>query len=948
MEELKSELAKEKDTRKAQKLQKKIDKLAKFLAKTHVTANPRKEKARIVFEAPAPIKEGEKKEVSALTGQYNPLHVEQGWYSWWQKQGFFSPEYGRETAERTADGKKQPHFTMVLPPPNVTGTLHIGHAMMAAIEDAIARRKRMQGIPTLFLPGTDHAGIATQVVVEKMLEKEGTSRQALGRKAFLDRVWAWKSEHGEKITEQFKKLGASLDYSRERFTMDPLISKAVAEAFVRLYEAGLIYRGTRIVNWCAKIQTSLSDLEVEHVPVEPYAKVRTDGAEYTFGVIYRVRYDLVSSSESGATHIEVATTRPETVFVDAAICAHPKDPRYKHLEGIYAVNPLTGAHIPILFDESVEMEFGTGLLKVTPAHDPLDYEIGQRHGLSMESILDEHNRISSGDLQGMSRFAAREEAVRILRNSNHLIAQEGHAATIPVCSRTGEVVEPRILPQWWMKCSELARSVLGEDESQITSNAEEVPDTILVHPPEMQKTWRNWLSDTRDWCLSRQLWWGHRIPAYSANNKWYVARSEAEAEKMAGCPVVQEEDVLDTWFSSGLWPFAALGWPESTPDLRKYYPNSLLETGKDIVFFWVARMAMLGLALTGHLPFREVLFHSIVRDANGEKMSKSKGNVIDPVDVIEGISLENMLNRLGKGNLPEREIKKAETLIKQRYPRGIEACGSDALRLALLGSASLGRDVCLGTDKAESARRFCNKLWNAYKYALSVKEEDSSANNPKCISGFHEILDKWMETKMSRIVRKVNEESEAYNFLRAVSDAQHFWISEFCDFYIEAFKGRKDAAGICTLRSVSVSFLLLMHPFLPFVTEEIYQVLKRTWTETRKWKESIVIEEYPKPSALHPEPEKQVDQVLALVKKIRAAKASMLKAAEEEMEKEKEKKKESGRKNRESFEVWVSIRLDSHTEILRGHEPMLSRIISSSVSFSPEIQEEFRVLKIPQ
>ncbi|OAG29486.1 valyl-tRNA synthetase [Nematocida displodere] len=906
MDEIQEAIRTETDERKRAKLEKKLAKLAKFLSKAKIVAVPKKERKKIEFTEGEVLAPGEKKRVEKLEGQFNPLQVENGWFSWWESQGFFTPEY----QQKKNNGQV---FTIVLPPPNVTGSLHIGHAMMSAIEDVLVRMKRMQGYKTLFLPGTDHAGIATQVVVEKCLAKEGVSRQDLGRDKFLERVWAWKEAYGHQIVSQFRRLGTSLDFTREKFTMDPELSAAVTEAFVQFYEQGLIYRGSRLVNWCAKIQTTLSDLEVDYAEVQPFEKIKTDGGEYAFGRLFTVRYEIEKEGKIQGS-VEVSTTRPETIFGDAALCANPSDERYTAFAGSFAVNPLTNKRIPFVLDEAAEIGFGTGVLKITPAHDLVDFAVGEKHGLETVSVLDENNRMTVGPFKGELRFEAREKTAALLKDLGRLVREEGHEGRVPLCSRTGEVVEPRVLPQWWMRCEGLAKQALEASE---TGNLEIVPE-------EMKKTWSAWLSGIRDWCLSRQLWWGHRIPAYTANNKWYVARSREEAEKQAGCPVVQEEDVLDTWFSSGLWPFATLGWPNQTEDIKTHYPTTLLETGKDIIFFWVARMVMMGLALTGTLPFKTVLMHSIVRDARGEKMSKSKGNVIDPVDVISGTTLKSLIERLHSGNLSEEEVKKATKALSEEYPQGIEACGSDALRFSLLASASLGRDVNLSIEKVSSCRRFCNKVWNGAKFALAQQPQESAKASALAAS-----TDRWIESKLSETVETVTSALESYNFMKAATEIQQFWVGDFCDFYLEMFKGRKDAAGVATLRKVARTYMVLAHPLLPFLTEEIYQAMKHQWsgTDPKKekglevepkpevdWAESITVEGYPEPGPRHKDSE-AIEGVIELIRGVRSHASALA-----------------------SFQG-VEIESSPETLALEESPEMLSRLLATRIEFKTEIKK---------
>jgi len=899
LNEILRELEREKDPRKIDKLNKKLLKLEKFLNKTKIEPGQKAERRKIEFEAGEEVPEGEMKKIEEIEGQYNPLRVEQGWMSWWEAKGFFSPELDRG---EDSNGKK---FVMVLPPPNVTGSLHIGHAMMASIQDCIVRRKRMQGYETLYLPGTDHAGIGTQVVVEKSLAKEGKTRQGLGREKFLERSWEWKEKYGGQIISQFKRLGASLDFKREKFTMDKERSEAVTEAFVRLYEKNLIYRGNKLVNWCAKIQTSLSDLEVDYVEVQPYQKIETDGDKYVFGRIFTVSYEIERDGEVIGT-LEVATTRPETIYGDVALCANPKDERYERFRGASPINPLTQDRMKFVFDEAVDMDYGTGLLKVTPGHDYVDYEIAEKHGLEILVVIDKDNRVTIGAFKGEKRFAAREKTVGLLREMGKLVREEGHLGSLPLCSKTGEVVEPRLIPQWWMRCGDLAEKALAA----IGPDAPEEMRLEIV-PEDMKKTWHAWLSNIKDWCLSRQLWWGHRVPAYTANGKWYVARTQEEAEKQAGCKVEQDEDVLDTWFSSGLWPFAVMGWPGDGGDIEKYYPNTLLETGKDIVFFWVARMVMMGIGITGKVPFRTALFHSIVRDAKGEKMSKSKGNVIDPVDVINGISLRGLHEKLESGNLPEAEVKKARKSLAEEFPSGIEACGSDALRFALLSAASLGRDVNLSIDKVSSCRRFCNKMWNGMKFVMMQKGGD------KIRSGFHRAVDRWIETRFSRTAVMVSSAVGSYQLMKGATELQQFYIYEFCDFYLELSKGREDREGVEVMRKVSVEYLKLAHPFLPFVTEEVYQVVKKKLEGGEmKFRESIVVEKYPEGLGVFEEEEKIISSVIEMLKEIRSA----VKNSKEEP------------KN-------VEIKIGDKMKIIEEGKEVLERILSLEVVVSSRAEE---------
>lgn len=926
MEHLQSELEKEGDPRRRAKLEKKVAKLAKFMEKTRISAQapekegagaPARERKRIEFAQEAiKVPEGAKKEVGEIAGQFNPLAVESGWYSWWEAEGFFRPEYISEKRRALmesggAGARPREKFVVSLPPPNVTGSLHLGHAMMTAIQDSVVRFKRMKGCETLYLPGTDHAGIATQIVVEKQLAKEGALRKDLGRAKFLEKVWEWKKAYGSEIYRQLKRLGSSLDFTRERFTLDDGMSEAVKEAFVRFYEEGLIYRGNRLVNWCAKIQTSLSDLEVEHVSVEPFQRLGTDGSEFVFGRLFTVKYEVLDRDKNPRGAVEVSTTRPETIMGDSALCANPADARYQGFRDCLVKNPLSGELFPFIFDEAAEMGFGTGVLKITPAHDPVDFLVGERHNLEIKQVLDEHNTVVAGEFKGMQRFVARERVVEKLEAEGKLVRVEGYATTIPVCERTGEVIEPRLIQQWWMRCDKMAKRALDAVRS----------GDLRMVPSEMEKTWAAWLENIKDWCLSRQLWWGHQIPAYSANGQWYVARTREEAEEMAGCPVEQDEDVLDTWFSSGLWPFSTLGWPKSTPDVGRYYPTSLLETGKDIVFFWVARMVMMGLSLTGQVPFGTVFFHSIVRDAHGEKMSKSKGNVIDPVDVISGITLEEMQAKLRQGNLSEKEVGKCQKQQAKDFPRGISPCGSDALRFTLLSCVSTGRDVNLNTQKVEGYRRFCNKVWNATKLTIKKIAEAPSGEPGE----FCRIADGWILSRLNHTVCTVTEAMEDYAFMRATSAVHMFFLYDFCDVYLEIAKLRSDAQGMQTLLRTCVDALRLLHPFMPFITEELYHGIKHALgpldhaVHAHAVRESLdvslCVDAYPEPSAClaDRDSEEKMERAREYIGSIRSAAASQALAA---------------------GKYSVHARRDEGLKFLEGAEHILSKLAGGPFAFS--------------
>jgi valyl-tRNA synthetase len=681
-------------------------------------ANPKAKKAAVerydyVNTTPA----GEKKDTSTeMLPAYHPQAVEAAWDSWWTKSGFYTaaPEEAQKAGE---EGR----FVMVIPPPNVTGSLHLGHALTSSVEDCLTRWHRMHGRPTMWLPGTDHAGIATQTVVEKRLKKErGVSRHDLGREGFVKEVWSWKETYGNRITEQLRHLGVSTDWSREAFTMDDKLSVAVREAFVRLHEQGLIYRDNRLVNWCCTLRSAISDIEVEYIELEKRTKLAVPGhnpeMKYEFGCLTSFAYKVVGSETD--EEIVVATTRPETMLGDSAVAVHPEDARYKHLHGRLLQHPFfPDRQIPVITDaELVDMSFGTGAVKITPAHDPNDFICGKKHGLKFITVISEDGKINEngGEFSGLLRYDARYAVTKALEEKKLLRGKADNKMRLGVCSRTGDVIEPLMKPQWYVRCGGMAaRAAEASRSGELT---------IL---PEMHRSvWYHWMDNIQDWCVSRQLWWGHRIPAYRItvagraggneldSDNWVVARSEAEAAEIAarrfGVPVGdislrQDDDVLDTWFSSGLFPFSTFGWPnEEHPDYKAFYPNTLLETGHDILFFWVARMVMMGLQLTGKLPFRTVYLHAMVRDKYGRKMSKSLGNVIDPMEVIYGCSLEELHQKIRDGNLPAKEVETAIKGQKLDFPDGIPECGADALRFGLLAYTVQGEFFCVVTRDSPS------------------------------------------------------------------------------------------------------------------------------------------------------------------------------------------------------------------------------------------------------
>uniref|UniRef100_A0A8C0XKF9 valine--tRNA ligase n=1 Tax=Castor canadensis TaxID=51338 RepID=A0A8C0XKF9_CASCN len=645
-----------------------------------------------------------------MPDSYSPQYVEAAWYPWWEQQGFFKPEYGRPNVSAP---NPRGVFMMCIPPPNVTGSLHLGHALTNAIQDSLTRWHRMRGETTLWNPGCDHAGIATQVVVEKKLWRErGLSRHQLGREAFLQEVWKWKEEKGDRIYHQLKKLGSSLDWDRACFTMDPKLSAAVTEAFVRLHEEGVIYRSTRLVNWSCTLNSAISDIEVDKKELAGRTLLTVPGykEKVEFGVLVSFAYKVQGSDSN--EEVVVATTRIETMLGDVAVAVHPKDPRYQHLKGKSVIHPFLSRSLPIVFDDFVDMEFGTGAVKITPAHDQNDYEVGQRHGLEAISIMDSHGALVNvpPPFLGLPRFEARKAVLEALKEQGLFRAIKDNPMVVPLCNRSKDVLEPLLKPQWYVRCGEMAQA----------ASAAVTRGDLRILPEAHQRTWHSWMDNIRDWCISRQLWWGHRIPAYfiTVNDPavppgedpderyWVSGRSEAEAREKAAkefgvspdkISLQQDEDVLDTWFSSGLFPFSIFGWPKQSEDLSVFYPGTLLETGHDILFFWVARMVMLGLKLTGRLPFREVYLHAIVRDAHGRKMSKSLGNVIDPLDVIHGVSLQGLHDQLLNSNLDLSEVEKAKEGQKADFPAGIPECGTDALRFGLCAYTSQGMShVCEG------------------------------------------------------------------------------------------------------------------------------------------------------------------------------------------------------------------------------------------------------------
>jgi valyl-tRNA synthetase len=752
----------------------------------------------------------------------------------------------------------------------------------------------MLGKTVLFNPGTDHAGISCQSVVEKKLWKESKqTRHDLGREKFIEKVWEWKELYGDRIHEQFHRLGASFDWDRAVFTMDEKPSKAVVENFVRLHRDGVIYRANRLVNWCVTLNTALSNLEVDNKELAGRTLMNVSGYDakdkFEFGVLNEFAYQVEGSEE----RLVVATTRIETMLGDTAIAVHPNDERYKHLHGKFVVHPFMDRRIPIVTDDvAVDMNFGTGAVKMTPAHDFNDYEVGKRHNLEFINILNDDGTMNenAGPYAGMKRFHVRTKIIEDLKEKGLFVDVKENPMSVPICSKSGDVIEPLMKPQWWVKCQGMADKAM-----QAVTDGE-----LKIAPKVSEGDWFRWLGNINDWCISRQLWWGHRVPAYFVkiegetndsidDTMWVSGRNEEEARQEAEkkfpgkvFELEQDPDVLDTWFSSGLWPFSVMGWPEQTDDLERFYPASMLETGWDILFFWVARMVMLGIQLTGKVPFAEVLCHAMIRDAHGRKMSKSLGNVIDPVDVIEGITLEGLHKRLQEGNLDTKEIKKAESGQKADFPKGIPQCGTDALRFALCAYTTGGRDINLDISRVEGYRKFCNKLWNATRFALMKLGDDFKPNTSAEPTGHESMADKWILTKLNKCAIDTNKALEERNFFAATNAVYQFWLYELCDVYIEVVKPicdsdttgdeaatAKKSTAQNTLYTCLEAGLKLMHPFMPFVTEELFQRLgRRPGQEV----DSIVVAKYPVENAAYnfSEAEKSFDAVFEVVKTTRS------------------------------------------------------------------------------
>ena len=749
---------------------------------------------------------------------YRPKNIETQWYETWENRGYFKPKENGS-----------PSFCIAIPPPNVTGNLHMGHGFQEAIMDALIRYKRMKGNDTLWQVGTDHAGIATQMVVERLLSQENITRHDLGREEFIKKVWSWKKESGGAITKQLRRLGASVDWSRERFTMDDGFSRAVEDAFIKMYEDNLIYRGKRLVNWDPKLHTAVSDLEVI--------------SEEEDGSLWHFDYPL----SHGNKHLTVATTRPETMLGDVAVAVHPEDQRYKDLIGKNVILPLVNREIPIIADDYVDKDFGTGCVKITPGHDFNDYEMGKRHSLPVINIFDDDARLNENVPPvyiGMDRFDARKEIISNLDSLGLLKKIDAHKIKIPRGDRSGVIIEPYLTDQWYVKASPLAKKAVAAVEK----------GDIKFVPKQYENMYFSWMRDIQDWCISRQLWWGHQIPAwYDDKENVYVGKSEEEVRtknNLGDIKLRRDSDVLDTWFSSSLWTFGTLGWPEINKFLERYHPTSVLVTGFDIIFFWVARMIMMSLYFVDDIPFKTVFVHGLVRDSHGQKMSKSKGNVLDPIDLIDGIELEPLVKKRTSGMMVPKLREKIEQQTRKEFSEGIEAYGTDALRFTYYSLASTGRDINFDVGRIEGFRNFCNKIWNAARYVLMNTEgQDCGQNNHKNYQ--LSLPDRWIISRLQQAEKEVADAIENYRFDLASQAIYEFMWNEYCDWYLELSKpvlwGDDIASELKvgtrrTLIRVLETTLRMTHPFMPFITEEIWQQLKALVDEKG---ETIMLQPYP-------------------------------------------------------------------------------------------------------
>ena len=769
---------------------------------------------------------------------YDPESIETNWYNHWEKNNYFSPK-----DEGTP-------YCIMLPPPNVTGSLHMGHAFQQTLMDILIRYHRMNNSDTLWQCGTDHAGIATQMVVERQLQQKNISRHALGREKFIDEIWKWKENSGNTISNQSRRLGTSMDWINERFTMDEGLSDAVREVFVKLYDRGLIYRGKRLVNWDPVLHTAISDLEVI--------------SEEENGHLWHMRYPLKKSVD-GFDHVVVATTRPETMLGDAAVAVHPDDERYQNLIGKEILLPLADRIIPIVADNYVDPEFGSGCVKITPAHDFNDYEVGERHNLekinifTIDAVINEQ---APKKYQGLDRFDARKQILADLKEKDLLEKTEDHKLMIPRGDRSNAIVEPYLTDQWYVKVKPLAEPAIKAVED----------GSIKFVPKNWEKTYFEWMRNIEDWCISRQLWWGHRIPAwYDDKGNIFVGHSEKEVReknKLGEINLKQDEDVLDTWFSSSLWPFSTLGWPEKTKRLEKFYPTNVLVTGFDIIFFWVARMIMMGLNFTGEPPFKEVYIHGLIRDADGQKMSKSKGNVLDPLDLIDGIGLEDLVSKRTTGLMQTHLTEKIEKSTRKHFPKGIAPYGTDSLRFAFASLATQGRDIRFEIGRIEGYRNFCNKIWNATRFVMmNIESQNIDVNGNKKIFG---LTERWIISQLSNTLAATHEGIKTYRFDLASQALYEFIWNEYCDWYLEFSKttlndeiiSEEEKRGtLHTLIYILETLLRGLHPFMPFITEELWQ---RISPILNKNGETIMLETYPSEDKF--EKNKDIDEQIDWVK----------------------------------------------------------------------------------
>ncbi|KAL8716730.1 MAG: hypothetical protein Q9225_005971 [Loekoesia sp. 1 TL-2023] len=861
---LKSEKELEKERKKAEKQKKFEEKRAKTCNAAAMAAykktKEKKTKQEEDKKAPLPKYEeetppGQKKILKPLDDPYVkayiPSVVESAWYAWWEKEGFFTPKFGSDNKV-----KKEGYFVIPEPPPNVTGALHMGHALPNALQDTLIRWNRMRGLTTLWLPGCDHAGISTQSVVENMLwRRRKQTRHDLGRQKMVDLIWSWKEEYHQKINSVLKRMGGSFDWTREAFTMDENLSAAVTETFVQLHEEGIIYRANRLVNWCTKLNTALSNIEVDNKNLEGRTLLDVPGYDrkVEFGVLTHFQYEIEGSAEK----IEVATTRPETMLGDTGIAVNPRDERYKHLIGKKATHPFVERLLPIFADDYVDPEFGTGAVKITPAHDPNDFAIGQRHDLRFINILNDDGTMNhnTGEFQGLRRFDARYKVIDALKAKGLYVKWENNPMKVPLCGKSKDVIEPIMKPQWWMKMQDLADAAVAAVKNK----------EVVIRPETAERDFFRWMGNISDWCLSRQLWWGHQAPAYfvdikgepgddSDGERWVTGRTQEAAEGKAKAKfpgkeftLRRDEDVLDTWFSSGLWPFSTLGWPNKTHDMETLYPTSVLETGWDILFFWVARMIMLGIKMTGKAPFQEVYCHSLVRDSEGRKMSKSLGNVIDPLDVMEGIELSALHKKLETGNLDPKELATATKFQKASFPDGIPECGADALRFSLIQYTTGG------------------KLPSSYTPPSTLSK-----------TGRESLADRWILHKMTTACAEIHEALTNRDFSVATTVSYQYWYTQLCDTYIENSKSliqsgtpQEQESATNTLYTSLEAGLRLIHPFMPFVTEELWQRLPRRPGDSTP---SITVASYPQflKELSDPAAEETYDLILDVSKSIRS------------------------------------------------------------------------------